>query len=289
MNDAHLTGRPRLSVAATNPPGRAHRAFTLVELLVTLAIIAVLSSLVYATAQTATNRTRKIHEVAAARNLITGFLSATADLNGHYLLGYDETAPAITEPGGQVITGELVHRYPYRLAPYFNWELKDTILVNSNTQQVGGDASGYAISLNPALGMNIFLVGGELRDARTGVNWPGECLTMPNGSSARLLVFASAGYDNAGKRINGYFKVAPPKLGGPIWSNAVWNAQSKPADYGFVDARYDREAVCAFTDGSVRTLSVEDLRDMRLWSRVAADKNDRNYSPVNQNAGDPGM
>ncbi len=264
-------------------------AFTLIELLVAVSIIAVLSSLVYAAAQTASNRIRKVHEVSAARNLITGFLTATADNNGHYLLGYDETAPEMTTPGGQVIAGELAHRYPYRLAPYFNWELKDTILVNSNTQQVGGDASGYQISLNPALGMNIFLVGGELRDPRAGINWPGECLTMPSGSAASLLVFASAGYDSAGKRINGYFKVVPPKLGGPVWRSATWTTQSKPADYGFVDARYDSQAVCAFTNGSVRMLPVEALRDMRLWSRVAADKNDKDYSPVNQSSGDPGL
>lgn len=289
MYDPNVTGCPRFPAVTLNLPKRADCAFTLIELLVALSVIAVLSSLVYAAAQTASNRMRKVHEVAAARNLIIGFLSATSDHGGHYLLGYDETAPAMTAPDGQVISGELAHRYPYRLAPYFNWQLKDTILVNSNSQQVGGDASGYTISLNPALGMNIFLVGGELRDAKTGINWPGECLTMPSGSAASLLVFASAGYDNAGKRINGYFKVVPPKLGGPLWNTAPWNAQSKPADYGFVDARYDGQAVCAFTDGSVRTLSVEDLRDMRLWSRVAADKNDKDYSPVNQNAGDPGM
>ncbi len=271
------------------PSSCPRRAFTLVELLVTLAIIGVLSSVAYAAAQTVTNRARKVHEVAAARNLITGFLNTPADNNGHYLLGYDVTAPAMTMPGGQVISGELVHRYPYRLAPYFDWQLKDTILVNSNVRQVGGDTSGYTISLNPALGMNISLVGGDLHDAASGPYYPGECLTMPNGSPAALLVFASAGYNNSGQRTNGYFKVNPPKLGGATWSTAAWTAKSKVADYGNVDARYDGQAVCAFTDGSVRTLSVDDLRDMRLWSRVAADRNDPNYSPVNTNTGAAGM
>jgi hypothetical protein len=31
------------------------------------------------------------------------------------------------------------------------------------------------------------------------------------------------------------------------------------------------------------------LRDMRLWSRVAADKNDRDYTPVNTTTIDTGM
>ena len=289
MIDANITGQPRFSAATSKSPTPFHHAFTLIELLVTVSIIAVLSSLVYAVTQNVTNRARKVHEVAAARNLVTGFLSTPADYNGHYLLGYDETARPMTAPGGKVIAGELLHRYPYRLAPYFDWQLKDTILVNSNVQQVGGDSSGYQISLNPALGMNIFLVGGELRDATAGISWPGECLTMPGGSGASLLVFASAGYDNGGTRVNGYFKVTPPKLGGPIWNTAAWTTKSRPADYGQVDARYDGQAVCAFTDGSVRTLSVEELRDMRLWARVAAEKNDKDYTPVNQNAGDAGM
>lgn len=270
-------------------PHSARRAFTLIELLVVVSIIGILSSIVYASAQTFFTRSRKVHEVAAARNLITGFLSTPADHDGHYLLGYDTNAPVVRSPDGKTIAGELAHRYPYRLAPYFDWQLKDTILVNSNVQQVGSDTSGYTISLNPALGMNIFLVGGELRDASTGINWPGECLTMPNGGSHGLLVFASAGYDSGTKRINGYFKVVPPKLGGPIWTSNVWTEKSKPSDYGFVDARYEGQAVCAFTDGSVQTLSITDLRDMRLWSEVAAEKNDPNYSPVNRNTNNAGM
>jgi prepilin-type processing-associated H-X9-DG protein len=46
-----------------------------------------------------------------------------------------------------------------------------------------------------------------------------------------------------------------------------------------VDGRFDGKAVCAFLDGSVRVLSIDDLRDMRLWSKNAAINNDPNYRP----------
>lgn len=272
-----------------HPSPRRPHAFTLIELLVVLAVIAVLSTLGYGVARNATGRARKAREVFAGKSLATAFISTANDSNGHYLLGYDTTAKPITNPGGKVISGELLHRYPYRLAPYFDWNLKDTILVNSNVQQVGGDSSGYQISLNPALGMNIFLVGGEMRDAATGINWPGECLQLQSMNTAAVIVFASAGYDNGSTRTNGYFKVSPPQLGGPLWSTAKWTTSSKPANYGQVDARYDGQAVCAFSDGSVRCLSVEEMRDMRLWSIHAAAQNNPNYVPVNRNTGDAGL
>ena len=268
---------------------RTRRAFTLIELLVTISIVGVLASMAFAAAQGVTGRTRKVREVAAAKNLVAGFISTPADYNGHYLLGYDSTGPTVTMPGGKVIGGEAAYRYPYRLASYFDWQLKDTIIVNTSSPQFTGAGSEYAISLSPALGMNVSLVGGELRDASAGPSFPGECLTMPNSTSAALIAFASAGFDNGSTRTPGYFKVSAPKLGGATWSTAAWTAKSKVADYGQVDARYGGEAVCAFTDGSVRTLTVAALRDMRLWSRVAADKNDPNYTPVNTTTSDTGM
>lgn len=275
-------------------PSRFRRAFTLIELLVVIGIIAVLTTVGFGVGQQALLRTRKVKEVAAAKNLITGFVSTPADFNGRYLLGYDATSKGVTMPDGKIVGGELATRYPYRLAPYFGWQLQGTILVNSNNRQVGNDASGYQVSLNPAMGMNIFLVGGELRDADKGINWASECVQRPGtGGSDHLLVFASAGFDNPtnNQHTDGYFKVSPPKLGGPLWVDAAWTPKAKAADYGQVDARYEGQAVCAFMDGSVRSMTVEELRDMRLWSSKAAANNDPNYTPVRTDDGgdDGGM
>ncbi len=95
------------------------------------------------------------------------------------------------------------------------------------------------------------------------------------------LVFAFAAFDDGPQRINGYFKLTPPNLSAPAWSTKPWTSKSAPGDYGQVDARYNGQAVCAFTDGSVRSLSINDLRDMRLWSRNAASQNNSNYTLPN--------
>ena len=56
-----------------------------------------------------------------------------------------------------------------------------------------------------------------------------------------------------------------------------WAQGANPMDYGHLDARHGRKVVASFLDGSVRSLEVEEMRDMRLWSVKAAMKNDPNY------------
>jgi prepilin-type processing-associated H-X9-DG protein len=60
---------------------------------------------------------------------------------------------------------------------------------------------------------------------------------------------------------------------------AKWTKDSDPGNYGYVAARFDGKAVAAFLDGSVRVMTLDDLRDMRLWSKNAAINNDPNYRP----------
>jgi prepilin-type N-terminal cleavage/methylation domain-containing protein len=98
---------------------RRAAAFTLIELLVVIGIIAVLSSLSLAAIQMVSVQGRKVKEVAAARTLVATFISTAMDNNNPYMVGYDTTAPAMTQPGSTVLSGSPVHRYPYRLAPYF--------------------------------------------------------------------------------------------------------------------------------------------------------------------------
>jgi hypothetical protein len=65
---------------------------------------------------------------------------------------------------------------------------------------------------------------------------------------------------------------------GDPWSTAAWTQDAGAADYGNVDPRYNRKAVAVFLDGSIRLLDIEALRDMRLWSRNAADQDNANYN-----------
>ncbi len=260
------------------PATRRRQAFTLIELLIVVGIIAVLGGLVLSILPKVSDQGRKMKEVTAARTLITAFLSTTQDNNGRYILGYDQNAQDITLPGGSVISGPPACRYPYRLAPYFNYQFDDTILVNYNAKQLPDGNRTYMTSLNPALGMNSYFVGGNTMDSRGNINYPNECLSMPALGGSAILVFASAAYDDGAKRINGYFKLTPPNLTSSMWSTKPWTNKSAASDYGQVDARYNGQAVCVFSDGSVRSLSITELRDMRLWCRNAAAQDDPDYT-----------
>lgn len=254
--------------------------------MITIGIIAMLTAVGLGAAQTMSDRARKVRETSAARTLITAYLSTTTDHNGEYLLGYDQSTNELPQPDGTVISGEAAHRYPFRLAPYFSYQMHDTVLVNYNTSQLDKNMLTYMTSLNPALGMNSLLVGGNTTDASGTVSYPNDCLRRPSMTSKALLVFASAAYDGGGKRINGYFKLTPPNLGSSMWSPSKWSAKSSASDYGNVDGRYGGQAVCAFTDGSVRSMGIDDLRDMRLWSVRAAEKENGNYTlPSNGSGG----
>jgi len=111
-----------------------------------------------------------------------------------------------------------------------------------------------------------------------------EGIKTPARMRRSILAFASAGSGKGTARIEGYCYVTPPTLSfdSPIckqWeSSNTWSSSADPVDFGNVDFRYGGAAVCAFLDGSVRTCSVKELRDMRLCNPNAADQDDAAYS-----------
>ena len=121
---------------------------------------------------------------------------------------------------------------------------------------------------------------------------------------SQLLVFASSrggdvlnggawwsyGQDqpNTGTIRPGYWLVAPPKRH-PYGRSAAFGARytlawgwhptdnnfdprRPPSTWGMMDMRYQKKAVTAQADGSVKMQSLEDLRDMTKWSNVASGK-----------------
>ncbi|MCX6935895.1 MAG: hypothetical protein NTZ01_06875 [Verrucomicrobia bacterium] len=169
-------------------------------------------------------------------------------------------------------------RYPFRLAPYFNYQMEGTILVNRNEAQIirqmgsSGTWYDYGLSAFPALGINRYLVGGRV-GANGSIDYPAECIQTLAQTEKSVIVFISAGITE----VDGYEYVTPPNGPRGQWSSANWTKDSDPGNYGYVAARFDGKAVAGFLDGSVRILSLEELRDMRLWSKNAALANDPNY------------
>ena len=270
------------------------RGFTLVELLVVIAVTGILTGIVFVLVSNAMNRASAIREVASGKALIAAYCMYANDHDGSLLPAIDKTAggkgnPVVFKPENRNITFmEAPHRYPFRLAPYFDYQMEKILLINGLAKKVDkifgkqGGMRDYGISLCPALGMNHRFCGGYVEPSGN-LDYPSqkEAITRMSRMTTSILVFCSAGgKPDENTYLNGFFKVDASTFAASPWSSAPWDKESNAADYGAVDARHDGKAVCAFLDGSVRMLSIEELRDMRLWSRNAAELEDPKYEAV---------
>lgn len=269
-----------------------NRAFSLVEMLVTIAVITLLAALGAGAVQSVTGVANKAREVQAARQLVVALQSSAAENNGTYLPGMDyragQAGTPVYKPDGTRLSGRAAQRYPYRMAPYLGNRFEGTVLVNSNEQEIrkkAGNSSSdydYLLSAYPALGMNIFCVGGVV--SRTGkIIYNTDCISRSATARGNILAFASGGSGVGEGKFHGFSYVSPPttQRDSPIcekWQSASeWSVESDPKSFGWVDFRYGGKAVCAFLDGTVRMCDVKELSDMRLWSPTAADANNPAY------------
>jgi prepilin-type N-terminal cleavage/methylation domain-containing protein/prepilin-type processing-associated H-X9-DG protein len=242
------------------------QGFTLIELLVVIAIIAVLAGLGHAAFSSAIGKAQMSAEIAASKTLITAYHAAAVDNGGKFLLAYDKSAKGVLGSDGKPLKMKLAaYGYAFRLAPYFNYAIDDTLLVSGNKQQIqklgyspGHSLFDYIVSRHPSLGINQDFVGGT-----TGENDPEAIRTTAQAANS-IIAFVSAGGDGEAGFMPGYAYVGAP---------------SSPHNFKFVDARHSGKAVVAFLDGSTRLMTIDELKDMRLWSMRAAQANDPNYSP----------
>jgi len=254
-----------------------HGGFTLVELLVCIMIVAVLSGLAFSVSGKIQEAGDHAREVNAGRQLIVAYNAAAIERNGQFLPGYDRTTSEVELRDGQIISGPPANRYPFRLLEYLNHELDGTILVNRNKTQLDRD-DHYSISTYPAFGINYQFLGGNI--SSTGIiDMPDEVATRP-ASGTNLLVFASAGSasTSGNEATHGFNILTPPRVYGLLWTTASWTESARPDHYGYVHARHNGKAVSAFQDGSIRVLTIDELRDMRLWSMRASELNDPDYT-----------
>lgn len=257
----------------------------MVEILVSVVVIAVICGMGAGVYQGAMAKTRLAREVTAGKNLIAAYQLYAADKDGQYLPGMDfSTDSVFFEPENRTISmTHAANRYPFRLAPYFNSKLEGTVLVNDNGKQIeketprGSSWYDYKVSAFPAFGINYMFVGGciadggELQDSE-------ECVTRSGQVNSSLLVFATGGTGTGATRYDGYNILTPPRTKYLKWSNVQWKEDLDPGNFGNVDARYSGKAVCVYLDGSIRLQSIEELRDMRLWNRNAFAQDNPNYT-----------
>lgn len=260
-----------------------HRpGFTLVETLVTVAVLTVIGSLAVGGIQVARKKAAMATEIHAARNLITGYLGHAGEHNGQVLAGYLPD-PTVTNLQGKVLEFPMNARYPWRLARSVP-AVKGVLVFNGNESMLEMDDSDYRVSAGPNLGLNATLVGGHFGSGSPLAPTPrimdayGKFYLSHLAESddpGKLLVFASA---RSGDRTTGYFEVRPPNLTTKVWTAEKFSASGAASAHGFVDFRWDGKAVTAILGGNVELLDESQLRDMRRWSHEAARANDREFT-----------
>ena len=261
------------------------KAFTLVELLVVIAVIGLLVGLATPVLGRARLAGQQASETAAAKSLITAYLAAAQDQSGVLLKGYDENGQACNSQGIPFRSeSSESYRWPWRLAPYLNYQLEGAILVNerANNLDPNDPKDSYLVSASPSLGMNSYFVGGhENGQPANSYVTNGICVTRLAQAvkPSQLIVFSSArGVDPMrGKNVDGYYYVTSPQSS-PRWPS-VWNANGTVKAYGQVRLAYLEKAVTAQLDGSVSLLNFSELRDMRRWANEAARQDNPNWKP----------
>jgi type II secretory pathway pseudopilin PulG len=267
------------------PIRRSSAGFTLLEILVSVGIIVMLAIVSVGACHGIMNKREQIQELSAGKNLINAYLAHAADNDGRYLPGMDFSVTKIPFPpyARDITVMHAANRYPFRLAPYFDYRLQGTILLPNNRRQIdkmskpGTAMHDYVVSAFPSFGINYYFVGGCLTGPGA-MSYPAECTTRTAEGRGNLLVFASGGTTDGTMRVEGFNILTPPRLYSDTWSATPWKKDSDPGLYGNVDARHEGKAVCVFLDGSIKLLSIEELRDMQIWNRNAADQKDPGYT-----------
>lgn len=275
---AYLSIRPSLRRFRAGLPC-THGAFTLVELLVVVAVIALMAGLLIPALGKAKYRAAQANETSSARQLMIAWHLYAGDHNDSVLPGYRHGLEA-KDLHGRSIPHPINARYPWRLAPYLGKSF-GVMYANENRrlleefQRMEDPMIGiYAASVFPSLGINSVFVGGddiELPPTQAAFARFGPFCVMrvtDVRQPQRLMAFASARGPFEGRIVQGFYAVKPPFLAARRWA-IEWNPADGPEAWGNVHPRFGNRAVAAFIDGHTESLPRPALQDMQHWANPA--------------------
>jgi type II secretory pathway pseudopilin PulG len=238
------------------------KAFTLVESLVVVCVIGILLGVGLPVLSKSLDAGKKVKEVSAIKNLITAYNLYSSDNNNLLIKSYDLNGTAF-DINGRQIGGEESHeshRWPWRLAPYFNYDFYGCTLVNEAARYIkkqGGLTQTYLVSVLPSFGLNIYLGGNDYEGMQYQNRIASSLVQVTRPS--QTIAFVSSRSMAVGERFEGFYYVDVPK------NKSKYDPRSNPKSTGYISARYSGNAIVAFLNGNVSILEYHELTDSKKW------------------------
>ena len=158
------------------PIGKKNQGFTIIELMVVIAAIAILMGVLLVGLQSASRLSKNVRSMSRLKQLHIGWTTYANAYEDRLLPGYLDVdvqsawRVRYRAPNGERLDPNVCRTYPWRLLPYLDYDLDAMYGYSSNLAQlentIGVDAQGEVtqsqalIADTPAFGYNAYYVGG---------------------------------------------------------------------------------------------------------------------------------